>query len=424
MHVGAVCSTCPNQGFIVIVILVVIAVVFAVVLFLARNVGSGKRSLRVSLIKILIVHAQMLSILASFAFVWPTNSALGLGFLSTGGTMSFSSFLDSIVCVSPVPFYAKYYLVLFSPAIFLIFIVPTVLLYRHHFLTQIQIHAVVLVSLMLCHPFVTAMALSIFQCAPYGSVQYLVADVAVECSGPGYQFSQAVGAFFLIGYSTGLPLAVLYLAARKSSRNNEKTSILTADYCFSYLSCGFTDKVWFWEVIVIFRKAMFAVLATFSSWSTQSEGNAISLGAVFHLAACLLSLLFFLHTALNPYPSRTLNGFDSAAQYLLILSLVAAYTITNNPNSSTFDDGVAWTVVVLNVIFFATVLIVLMQPVVAAVGKRVDSVRRSFQKGRRSTTSFTATEMQEPLVPSGVYADATEMADHVNLDSTIGESQH
>jgi hypothetical protein len=354
---------------VVVVLLLVVVVVFGAVLFLARNVFQP-RTKRVSLVKILLGHAQMLSILASFTYFWPGSVALGLNSMSSAGAFSFEPVLQTVQCIVPVSFYTTYYLTLFSPAIILCLLLPAVWIARRSGRTRIHEYSVAVFVSLACHAFVLFGALSIFRCTTIADTEVLAINPSVQCTGSEFRIAQVWGGATAIGYGLLFPVGLVLLSRQPASPDGPRLK----DYCRAMISSGFRPNVWFWEILYVIRRGIFATLAVCSAISsTSAEGNSISLASVTFAATGFLSICFFIHASTKPFPTRKLNLFESLAEYLQILTLLCAYLITQQQQDDQLVMGLSWTVLALNAIFFVMGTVVFLYPVVIAGWKRLSS---------------------------------------------------
>lgn len=383
----------------VLILLVVMGVGAVLILFLAKEMFTANAA-RLAVAKILMTHVQMVSLLATFAFIWPSGAALGLGLLSNAGSISLDSLLTAFSCIAPLDFYPRFFLVLNSPLVFLVVLIPLLLVFQKllpgHF-GSIRIRAVIAVTVISCQPFVTFRALSIFQCTDYGGVSYLSSDVVVACLGSLYEFAEAVSVLTLIAYAVVLPFILGWMGRRFVSTMTSaaaSASLTFGGVCFGVISSGFSPQYWYWELVLFFRKSLFAFLAVFSTQSSAADGNSISLAAVVFVAAAELSAFFFAHALYCPFPNLTLNAFESVGQFLILLSLVGAYLLTVNTAYPAFTVPVAWALIVVNLLFFGILVSAIFRPAWTALRRRLSSMRFSVSNYRDSGVVLDADEQE------------------------------
>ena len=394
MKIGQTCAACLHPAVVVIGLVVLIAVTLALVYHLCTRLDEADAS-SVAPFKILSSHLQLLSLLMSFAFVWPDRAAMGLQF---SGTASFSvaALLSSMDCLVRVPYYLRLPIVLPSSILLWIGVLSVALLFRllacfstrfaRRSRTTTSTASSILVtsavtSLLFTHPYVMASALSVFQFHSVSGASYVAEDLSVTCSGVSYRAAQAGAGLALLFHCCAAPLALFSLALRSRGPVGRAT--------MACASSGYRPHRWWWEFVSLLRRMVIATLAMLSYSSTTTGGaNAVSLSATASIAGGVLALFLVAAAHVAPYPTKTHNALETCSTFLLVCTVFGGYAATQNvesaQRSSAFAVATAW------LLLGAHALLVAALGVLVGRGysrKVYDSVRRRLSRNARRSAA-------------------------------------
>ena len=203
--------------------------------------------------------------------------------------------------------------------------------------------AVVLIFLLYTQ--VTAALLEVFNLYPFPieGTRRLQADVAVSSESTAYQTALLVGTIAVLVYVIGIPLATLVLLFRLRKRLHQPAVIQS----FGFLFLGYRRSMYFWEMIVVLRKAMLNLAAVVFI----SKFPALIVG--FIILAFALSVQLWA----APYSSNFMNAFEGSSIAVMIAncSVFMVKVYSSEPSGSSLRSvvgPVTTTIAILNFLFF------------------------------------------------------------------------
>ena len=204
------------------------------------------------------------------------------------------------------------------------------------FSPMLRLATVSIFTLFSLYPSLVQSAISVMRCsALIEGKRYLIGDLTKECFTAEHFFVFFVGIVGLVVYAVGIPLCAFLAVflnktriARGDGRATDALGFLVAGY-----SIHRGGIVMSWEVLVMVRKLLTALLGTFDLSPTLQI-----LGASFLLIVSLM-----LTRSVRPYESRWLNWLEEGGLFTLVLTqtLSLAYHDIDTKAAATGESNVA-----------------------------------------------------------------------------------
>ena len=192
-----------------------------------------------------------------------------------------------------------------------------------------------IITFFMIHPSIVQMTFAMFNCKKLGANDddwYLIEDMNVSCRTSTYfvvLFTVAVP--MMIFYVWGLPLFVLWRLYRNRDELTKKFDqikpgksqslyclLCLADFAtwsfvctfniysdiinrYHFLSKGYEEKFYYWEIIIMFRKILMVAIAVFFSYDIQIQSL---------LATLLVVVVLCVHSLACPYINEALDGLE------------------------------------------------------------------------------------------------------------------
>ena len=367
-----VCLKCPeNIGRTISLTIAIPIICILIIIFLIKtaNPANNKKEEVNGVVKIFMNYAQVFSLASSFQINWPTLikylferakefSSPRVSFYSSDCAIGWN-YYDKFIVYLTLP------LVYIFMATFVIFIVslcyckkkrrklvgmseshkkifidksPTCL----EFFTAWEKTAIV-VGTFLSWPTIVEKTLEIMNCEKIGTEYYLVKDVSVICYTNKHYNFLIVGYLGLILYGIGIPLLGFRLLYKYRFRLFDMQNRYDGSTPLSFLFLGYREKRWYYEFIIMGKKAGLILLSVF----LRNHPRYQIIGA-----SLLVQISFFVHIFLRPYDTITSYGMIcNKLESVSLLSLVM--TLSTGLFFGTIDSG-------YNLGFFEDVLIVLL----------------------------------------------------------------
>jgi len=367
-----VCLKCPeNIGRTMSLTIAIPIICILIIIFLIKtaNPANNKKEEVNGVVKIFMNYAQVFSLASSFQINWPTLirylferakefSSPRVSFYSSDCAIGWS-YYDKFIVYLTLP------LVYILVATIVIFIVslcyckkkkrklvgmsdiqkkiyinksPTCL----EFFTAWEKTAVV-VGTFLSWPTIVEKTLEIMNCSKIGDKYYLVKDVSVLCYTNKHYSYLIVGYLGLVLYGIGIPLLGFRLLYKYRFRLFDMQNRYDGSTPLSFLFLGYREKRWYYEFIIMGKKAGLILLSVF----LRNHPRYQIIGA-----SLLVQISFFVHVFLRPYDTITSYGMIcNKLESVSLLSLVM--TLSTGLFFGTIDSG-------YNLGFFEDVLIVIL----------------------------------------------------------------
>ena len=166
-------------------------------------------------------------------------------------------------------------------------------------------------------------------CEKIGSNYYLVKDVSVSCYDSKHYQYLMVSYIAIIFYGIGIPLLGFYLLFKYRYRLYDMQNRYDGSTPLSFLFLGYREKRWYYEFIIMGKKAGLILLSVFLKNYPRYQIIGASL---------LVQISFFLHVFLRPYDTITSYGMIcNKLESISLLSLVM--TLSTGLFFGTIDSG-------------------------------------------------------------------------------------
>lgn len=302
------CSLCPEHAPNVVRLVLVSISLCAFLVYTIRSAfASAAKELNLQgvYMKILMNYLQSVVLTSSFSMNWPLLVLKLFQVQRYAGEaneqiLSFECFSQG----SSFPFpYQKLILVAFLPVAMLLFPGLYWLLYvRKQSLSVLRDKYITSITILLfaMYPLVTRTSFSAFNCMQIQpSEWWLRENLGLRCWDAVHSriaFGAALPSILLWGL--GIPIGAALLLKRK--RRKLKNAIVKAQFGFLYL--GFTEKMYYWEFLVLTRKVSLVAINVFLSPASPAVQGL--------LVFSLLSIALGLQLKSAPYLTQELNSLE------------------------------------------------------------------------------------------------------------------
>jgi hypothetical protein len=367
-----VCLKCPeNIGRTIGITIALPVICILIIIFLIKtaNPATNKKEEVNGVVKIFMNYAQVFSLASSFQINWPTLvrylferakefSSPRVSFYSSDCAIGWG-YYDKFIVYLALP------IVYIIMATFIIFILS--LCYckkkkkKMKNMTDSQINVfkannptcleffiawektAVVVGTFLSWPTIVEKTLEIMNCQKIGDNYYLVKDVSITCYDSQHYVYLTIGYIGLILYGAGIPLLGFRLLYKYRFRLFDMQNRYDGSTPLSFLFLGYREKRWYYEFIIMGKKAGLIILSVF----LRNHPRYQIIGA-----SLLVQISFFLHVFLRPYD--TITNYGMICNKLESVSLLAlVMTLSTGLFFGTIDSG-------YNLGFFENVLIALL----------------------------------------------------------------
>jgi hypothetical protein len=170
----------------------------------------------------------------------------------------------------------------------------------------------------LLHMPLTTAALALFTCTRLDDSgrTFLMDDVSIECADPNniaWTFGIGVPTFAL--YSIGIPVGVAVVLWKSQAAAQRPDALRRYGFLFS----GYRPSWYFWEAVIMARKAAFSVTTVFLA------GSGLRMQVYATLVVALASLMFHVHA--RPYTSGKVNIMDEASLLVTIVTMICGLVL-------------------------------------------------------------------------------------------------
>ena len=367
-----VCLKCPenvSRTMSLTILIPIICIFIIIFLIKTANPANNKKEEVNGVVKIFMNYAQVFSLASSFQINWP--ALIRYLFERAKEFSSPRVSFYSSDCVLQWGYYDKFIVYLALPLVYIfvstivIFIVSLCYCKRKNknlrrmsvvqqedylkksptcmeFFTAWEKTAVV-VGTFLSWPTIVEKTLEIMNCEKIGEKYYLVKDVSIECYDSKHLNYLIVGYLGLILYGIGIPLLGFRLLYKYRFRLFDMQNRYDGSTPLSFLFLGYREKRWYYEFIIMGKKAGLILLSVF----LRNHPRYQIIGA-----SLLIQISFFIHVFLRPYDTITSYGMIcNKLESVSLLSLVM--TLSTGLFFGTVDSG-------YNLGFFEDVLIVVL----------------------------------------------------------------
>lgn len=339
-----VCLKCPdNIGRTMSLTIVIPLVCILLIIFLIKtaNPSNNKKEEVNGVVKIFMNYAQVFSLASSFQINWPSLirylferakefSSPRVSFYSSDCAIGWS-YYDKLTVYLLLP------IVYILSATFVIFLISLCFCKnKKKKLKRLQSviekdafkasqpsclnfflaweKTAIVVGTFLSWPTIVEKTLEVLNCERIGDEYYLVKDVSVKCYDSTHYIFLSISYVALGLYGVGIPLLGFRLLYKYRYRLFDMQNRYDGSTPLSFLFLGYREKRWYYEFIIMGKKACLILISVFLRNHPRYQIIAASL---------LIQVSFFLHVFLRPYDTITSYGaICNKLESISLLSLV------------------------------------------------------------------------------------------------------
>ena len=198
------------------------------------------------------------------------------------------------------------------------------------------------ILLFLVYPVILRSCASMYHCVDYEGISgsRLISDLDIVCYRDDHLVAAVFAMLFALLYVIGIP--VLALMVMIHDRRAMNASEFAAKWTF--LIAGYKPELWWYELVVIVRKAVVVVLVVFVEDATMQAA----------IGATLLAMAMAVHLELLPYTQTIFDKVECLALAALSVTLVGAISLVDTAEDVTQAQATSVVVVVilLNALLF------------------------------------------------------------------------
>uniref|UniRef100_A0A6C0M185 Tyrosine-protein kinase ephrin type A/B receptor-like domain-containing protein n=1 Tax=viral metagenome TaxID=1070528 RepID=A0A6C0M185_9ZZZZ len=375
-----VCLKCPEdkgRTISLTIIIPIVSVIIIIFLIKTANPANNKKEEVNGVVKIFMNYAQVFSLASSFQINWPTLirylferakefSSPRVSFYSSDCAIGWS-YYDKLLVYLILPLF---YII--GVTIFIFFISlcyckrkKAKIKRMRTVKSQIELEAyeknnpscfkffiawektAIVVGTFLSWPTIVTKTLEVLNCEKIGEQYYLVKDYSVICYDSKHYTYLTVAYVSLILYGLGIPLLGFKLLYNYRYRLYDMQNRYDGSTPLSFLFLGYRENRWYYEFIIMGKKAGLILLSVFLKSYPRYQIIAASL---------LIQISFFLHVFLRPYDTITsygliCNRLESISLLSLVMTLSTGLffgTIDSGYQLGTFEDILIVILILIN----------------------------------------------------------------------------
>jgi hypothetical protein len=354
-----VCLKCPENIERTLSLTIVIPVVcILIIIFLIKtaNPSNNKKEEINGVVKIFMNYAQVFSLASSFQINWPTLirylferakefSSPRVSFYSSDCAIGWS-YYDKLIVYLTLP-------ILYILVVTIVIAILTYCFTRRQKMKLLKIKSIrekkiyklkhpsciqffiawektaIVVGTFLSWPTIVEKTLEVLNCEEIGNNYYLIKDMSVECYTPKHYLFLIIAYVALGIYGLGIPYTGFRLLYKYRYRLFDMQNRYDGSTPLSFLFLGYREKRWYYEFIIMGKKAGLILLSVFLRNYPRYQIIGASL---------LVQISFFLHVFLRPYDTITSYGIIcNKLESISLLSLVM--TLSTGLFFGTVDSG-------------------------------------------------------------------------------------
>ena len=362
-----VCLKCPENTGRTIGLTVVIPIVCTlIIVFLIKtaNPSENKKEEVNGVVKIFMNYAQVFSLASSFQINWPTLirylferakefSSPRVSFYSSDCAIGWS-YYEKLIVYLALPIVYIFSVTCIIGIVSLLFCKKkktklkrfNSVIEREDFLKNSPScceffiawqKTAVVVGTFLSWPTIVEKTLEVMNCERIGDKYYLVKDVSIECYNSQHVIYLTIAYIALGLYGVGIPLTGFRLLYKHRFRLFDMQNRYDGSTPLSFLFLGYREKRWYYEFIIMGKKASLIIISVFLRNYPRYQIIAASL---------MVQISFFLHVFLRPYDVITsygmiCNKLESISLLSLVMTLSTGLffgTINSGYELGTFED--------------------------------------------------------------------------------------
>ena len=362
-----VCLKCPeNTGRTIglTVIIPIICTLIIVFLIKTANPSENKKEEVNGVVKIFMNYAQVFSLASSFQINWPTLiryfferakefSSPRVSFYSSDCAIGWS-YYEKLIVYLALPIVYIFSVTCIIGIVSLLFCKKkqkklkrlNSVIEREDFLKKSPScceffiawqKTAIVVGTFLSWPTIVEKTLEVMNCEKIGDNYYLVKDLSIECYNNQHIIYLTVAYIALGIYGVGIPLTGFRLLYKHRFRLFDMQNRYDGSTPLSFLFLGYREKRWYYEFIIMGKKASLIIISVFLRNHPRYQIIAASL---------MVQISFFLHVFLRPYDIITsygmiCNKLESISLLSLVMTLSTGLffgTINSVYELGTFED--------------------------------------------------------------------------------------
>ena len=234
----------------------------------------------------------------------------------------------------------------------------------------------IVVGTFLSWPTIVEKTLEVMNCEKIGHSYYLIKDMSVECYTTQH-YGFLIIAYIALGvYGVGIPYMGFRMLYKHRYRLFDMQDRYDGSTPLSFLFLGYREKRWYYEFIIMGKKAGLILISVFLRNHARYQIIAASL---------LVQISFFLHVFLKPYDTITsygmiCNKLESISLLSLVMTLSTGLffgTIDSGYQLGTFEDVLIVILILCNggvTLYFVIYFVTLMWKTIKT------HIRENFQK--------------------------------------------
>ena len=169
-----------------------------------------------------------------------------------------------------------------------------------------------------------------FNCQEYDGETRLKVDLQVICwVGYHWIFTVYIALPGILLYGIGIPAGVLYLMRR----DRDRLDTLIVKEKFGFLFNGYKRKFYYWEIAIMYRKALMIFIAVFLN----------RIGLIVQALVILIVLVIFIqiNNLRRPFADRALNEIENLSLMTSTITIYCGifFLSAKDPNSQSFDKN-------------------------------------------------------------------------------------
>ena len=187
--------------------------------------------------------------------------------------------------------------------------------------------------------------LRLYKSVEVEGVKYVEADTSVifgETDGHGGLM--AFSAAYLVVFAAGIPIAITAMYKRRGGSTSADAKAM-----FGFLSKGYRDQWFFWELLVILRRLVCICAVVFGGYGYVKAT----------LLVIILAIALIAHLETKPYGSALLNFYETASLTTLIASAMAGVLTLGDKTGGSLDELGTVIFTLANIIYLILVVVML-----------------------------------------------------------------
>lgn len=330
-RLGSECAKCPSkiESDFIVSFLIIISILgcIAFVYYTLSSSSSNLIKFDIVRLKISITHLQIIGFICSFSSDWPESLIKIFGIPSSIATISSTTNNIAIDCSAPISLYSHSILIMFLPLILSFSVILGCYLCNN--IDKNQSIEGTMALLYIAHPGIIEGLFKNIDCFQVGTKLLAVSDMNIDCSSSSFIILQVISYLYLIFYGIGGLIFVYY----------KKLS-------FPFLSNGYKKNMYFWDIIITFRKIILVIISVYASSPVQ-----LLFGSWVLMISLILSYYY------DPYENIQHKNLEIVSIITLFITVTTGMLFYSKSIQS--SDSIILVTVILILLNFIVVLVIL-----------------------------------------------------------------